>query len=282
MRILLAGGHSSLARVLRPVLGSFAEVMTAGPSGCDVELDLSWPAAQFCLPQRIDVVVNMAAHFGGSDFEAILAAENINALGGLKLSHAALKAGAGHFVNISSTSAYLDSRSEYYGVYALSKRHADELIQLFCAKENLPCTILRPSQLYGELDDFRKHQPFLYSALDKAMRNEDIVVYGNRDALRNYLHVEDFCRFISSVIGGCVEGVYSCTSPENTSLLSVASAVIKAARSGSKVVYDRAMKDIPDNIFPYDDTLYRKIGAYPAIGIEEGIGRLVASRLVKS
>lgn len=282
MKILLVGGHSSLAQELRPVLASFAEVLTAGRSGCDVELDLSWPTEKIFLPQGIDVVVNTAAHFGGSDLDAILAAENVNALGGLKLCHATLEAGARHFVNISSTSAYLDSTSEYYGVYALSKRHADEVIELFCTKANLLCTILRPSQLYGEPDSFRKHQPFLYNALDKALRNEDIIIYGSRDALRNYLHAEDFCRVIASVIGRGVEGMYSCTSSEDVSLVNVANALIKAAGSESKVIFNEAMIDIPDNVFPYDDTLYQKIDTYPLIEIVEGISRLVETRLVRS
>jgi nucleoside-diphosphate-sugar epimerase len=282
MKILLVGGHSSLAQVLRPVLASHAEVLTAGRRGCDVELDLSAPCEQLCLPQGIDVVVNTAAHFGGNDFDAILNAEHVNALGGLKLCHAARESGVKHFVNISSINAYLDNNSAYYGIYALSKRHSDELIQLYCAKANLPCTLLRPSQLYGELDSFRRNQPFIYNALDKALRNEDIVVYGNRDALRNYLHVDDFCRIIASVVSSGIEGLYACTSPVDSSLLTMVNAVIKAASSTSKVLFNRAMNDISDNVFPYDDTLYRKIGIYPEIGIEDGIGRLVASRRVAS
>ena len=50
MKILLVGGQSALAQVLRPVLDSFAEVLTAGRSGCDVELDLTWSADRFKLP----------------------------------------------------------------------------------------------------------------------------------------------------------------------------------------------------------------------------------------
>jgi len=281
MKILLAGANSSLAQVLIPVLASFAQVLTAGRRGCDVELDLSRSSEQVCLPQGIDVVINTAAHFGGNDFDAILAAETVNALGALKLCSAARKAGARHFVNISSTSAYLDSGSTYYGIYALSKRHADEVVQLYCSQETLPCAILRPSQLYG-VDNFRKHQPFLYNAVDRAMCNEDIVIYGSRNSLRNYLYAEDFCKVIATVICERIEGVYSCTSPANTSFLDVCNAAIKAADSHSRVVFNGAMKDIPDNIFPYDDTLYRKIGVFPSIGMEEGISRLVSERLVKS
>ena len=282
MRILIVGGNSSLAQVLRPVLSSFSEVLTAGRRGCDLELDLTWSAGRFRIPTGIDVVVNTAAHFGGNDFDDFIAAETVNALGGVKLSHAAQEAGVRHFLSISSTSAYLDSNSEYYGVYALSKRHADEVVQLYCARGGLPCTVLRPSQLYGDLKNFKKHQPFLYTSLDKAMRNEDIVIYGRRDALRNYIHVDDFCRTIAAVIQARIEGVYSCTSREDTSLVEVASRIITAAGARGKIVFNEAMKDIQDNVFPYDDTLYRRIGFSPVIGIKDGINRLVASRMAKS
>jgi nucleoside-diphosphate-sugar epimerase len=281
MKILLAGGRSSLACALRPILSSFSEVLTAGRDGCEIAMDLLWPAEQICLPQGIDVVVNTVAFFGGDNFNAMEEAEAVNTLGALKLCQAARKAGARHFVHISSTSAYLDEHSQYYGIYALSKRHADEVARLYCARVNLPCAILRPSQLYGA-EYFKKHQPFLYNAVDKALRGENIVIYGSRDALRNYLHAEDFCKIIRAVIEQGVEGIYSCTSAWDDSLLKLAQAAIRAAGSRSQVIFDSAFPDIPDNTFHYDDALYRKIGVYPAIRLEEGIIRLVAGRLSKT
>ena len=279
MKILLAGGHSSLAQVLHPVLAAFAEVLTAGRSGCDVELDLAWPIEKFDIPTGVDVVVNTAAHFGGNTADVFLAAESVNTLGALKLCLAAQEAEVRHVVHISSTSACLDSRSAYYGIYALSKRQADEVVQLYCAAVGLACTVLRPSQLYGNQDAFRRHQPFLYGALDRVAHGEDVVIYGNRGALRNYLHAEDFSRMIAAVIRDRVEGVYQCTNPEDISLDAVAGSLIAASGSSSKVVFDRTKEDIPDNVFPYDDLLYRKTGVYPEIEIGVGVSRLVATRL---
>lgn len=282
MRILLVGGSSALALVLKPVLAALGDVVTAGRRGCDMEIDLSWPAERIRLPTRIDVVVNAAAHFGGGEFESILEAENVNALGGLKLCHAALKGGAKHIVVISSINACLEHASSYYGIYSLSKRHADELTQLYCAKVDLPCTVLRPSQLYGDPDVFRRHQPFLYNGVDKALGNENIVIYGSRNALRNYLHADDLCRIIAAVVQGRVEGSYPCTNRKDVGLADLADTIIRATRSASKVVFDTAMKDLADNVFPYDDTLYRKIEVSPEIDLEVGIRKLVASRLPKA
>lgn len=280
MKILLVGGHSSLGQVLRPVLATCAEVLTAGRGVCDVELDLAWPSERFEIPAGIDVVVNLAAHFGGSVFADMLEAEEVNVLGSLKLAHACSRAGVAHLVQISSTSVYLDSASKYYGIYALSKRQADEVVQLYCETEGLPYTILRPSQLYGDQLDFNKHQPFLYNALERVVRGEDVVIYGSRGALRNYIHAEDFCRLITAVVQQKVEGIYQCTSPSDIGLDAVAELLISASGLQSKVVFDKEKEDIPDNVFPYDDMLYRLTGVYPEIGFEVGVTRLVASRLV--
>ena len=45
-----------------------------------MELDLSWPADRFALPDGLDAVINLAAHFGGNDFNAMLAAETVKCL----------------------------------------------------------------------------------------------------------------------------------------------------------------------------------------------------------
>lgn len=282
MKILLVGASSALAEALSPVLSAFAEVVTAGRRGCDLSLDLAWPAEQLALPQGIDAVVNTAAHFGGSGYDGLSAAEHINAGGALRLCHAARIAGARHFVQISSINASLAPTSAYFGAYALSKRHGDELLELYCATEDLPLTILRPSQLYAAGDGFSKHQRFLYSTLDKVLRNEEVVIFGRRNALRNYLHADDLCRLVAAVVRGRITGTYPCTSRDDTGLFDLATLLASAARSTSVVRFDEGQADIPDNIFRYDDALYRLAGITPTIGIEEGVQGLVARRTGKA
>lgn len=281
MKILIVGGTSSLALALKPVLSEFAEVITAGRTGCDVYLDLSDPVEKMVLPKSIDVVINTAANFGGGDYENIYLAEKINVLGTLKLCQICLTAKVQHFIHISSTSAYLGTTSDYYGIYAVSKRQSDEVAQLFCSSFKLPCTILRPSQLYGNEDTFRKHQPFLYTAIDNAEKNKDITIYGNNDALRNYIHIDDFTKLISLVIENRVEGLYSCTNYIDVSLSKIANYAIAAFSSASRLIYLKDMGNIQDNIFPYSDSLYNKVNYFPLIFIKEGVKRIAAYRLSK-
>lgn len=278
MKILIVGGNSSLAQVLRPALASFAEVITAGRSGCDIGLDLSWPDNQFRLPSGLDAVIQVAAHFGGRDYDGMLAAEQVNVLGGLKLCHACLRAGVDHMVQISSIFATLPEGSPFYGGYALSKRHAEELTRLYCSSFGLHLTILRPAQIYGEGEAFRKHQPFFYSILDKAQNNEDIVFYGKNDAQRNLIHVADVAEIISRVLQQRVHGQFACLSLNNVRYSEIAVAAIAAFDSASGIRFLPDKPDIPDNVFPPDDTLYRLLGYCPQISLTQGVAREAARR----
>ena len=242
-------------------------------------LDLSALGSDFRLPEGIDVVINVAAHFGGTDADSIIEAAEVNVLGTLKLCRACVLASVQHFISISSTSAFLDETSDYFGIYALSKRQSEEAVQLFCSSLRMPCTILRPSQLYGNDEGFRRHQPFLYAALDRAQKNEDILIYGSQNALRNYLHVDDFCRVMSQVVINRIGGLYVCTSPVDVSFSRVAYSAIKAFRSSSKIVFVKEMKPISDNVFPYDESLYSKTGCFPQMSLDDGLKQIAAHRL---
>lgn len=278
MKILLVGGHSLLAQALHPVLSQFSEVLTAGRSECDLELDLSWPAARFSLPAELDVVINLAAHFGGTDFGSMLTAEEVNTLGTLKLAHACSKAGVKHLIQVSSIFAGLSIYSPFFDCYALSKRHAEEVVTLYCHRTSLPLTILRPAQIYGEGEGFRGHHPFLYSLMDRAQRGEDIVLYGRNDALRNFIHIDDVAEVLACLVRQKIEGCYVCASLSNISYSEIAATAIAVFDSSSKIYFDHSLPDVPDNAFAADTALYQQIGYFPRISLAKGLAREAARR----
>lgn len=278
MRILIVGGRSSLAHALIPVLREFAEVVTAGRGGCDVQLDLMDPPEKMQIPERIDVVINAAAAFGGKSFEQIFEAENVNALGVLKLCQSCSKGKIKQLILISSIFACLDEKSAAYSIYSLSKRHSEELASLYSATVRLPITILRPSQLYGVGHAYRRHQPFLYNIIDKAANDQDIVIYGSNDAQRNYIHVEDVANIVALVVKRGILGTYACMNGENVRYSDVGAAAIKAFGSKSAVRFLRQYPDIPDNVCQPDDSLFRVLGYYPQISIALGMQKEAAYR----
>jgi nucleoside-diphosphate-sugar epimerase len=278
MKILIVGGSSSLAQILRPVLSSFAEVLTAGRSGCDVTLDLSWEDDKLCLPEGLDAVVNLAAHFGGKDFAGALAAEQVNVLGLLKLCHAAQRAGVSHLVQVSTIFAGLREDSPFFSSYALSKRHGEDVARLYCSSVNLPLAILRPSQIYGVGVRFRKHQPFLYNIIDKAEKNEEVVFYGSNDAQRNLIHAEDVAEVIAQVVRLRLQGLHACHSMTNVRYSEIAAAAVNAFDSSSQVCFAADKPNILDNAFEPDSRLYRQIEFFPRVTLELGMKKEASYR----
>ncbi len=219
MKILIIGGTSSVADALKTFFCGSAEIITAGRKNCDITLNLIDPLQEITFPDDLDVVIHTATHFGGKTAKDILDAECVNVLGTLKLCQAAVRANAKHFILISSIFASLKENSESYSIYALSKKHAEEIARFHFSRNSLPLTVLRPSQLYGNEDRFSVHQPFIYTMIDKAEKGEDIMLYGSNDALRNFIHIEDLTNIIAKVIESKVEGTYSCMNTERFDLL---------------------------------------------------------------
>jgi nucleoside-diphosphate-sugar epimerase len=277
-RILLIGGTSSLSTAVKEIFSEFAEIITAGRSNCDISLDLSDPAQLIKLPENIDVVIHTAAHFGGKTDTQILDAININVLGTLKLCQASVQAGAKHFIYISSIFSSLNETSRNFNIYSLSKKQAEELAHFYCSIHFLPLTILRPTQLYGSEESFRKHQPFFYMMIDKAERGEDIELYGSNDPYRNYLHIEDFAKVVVEVAKNKIQGIYSCANAKNITYSQIAKAAFDAFKSNGTVRFIKDKPNIPDNIFEFDNSLYEKVGFYPRISIEEGLKRIAQKR----
>lgn len=278
MKVLIVGGTSALAQILKPALSTFADVTTAGRSNCDITLDIGTSADRIELPKGFDVVVNAAASFGVKTFEDMLKTENVNVLGVLKLCEACATAEVKQLVQVSSIFAGLERGSRFYNLYAASKRHSDEVAQLYCDSVKLPLTIVRPSQFYGTGVAQRKHQPFLSVLIDKAANNEEIVFYGSNDAKRNFIHVEDVAHSIVLLIQRTIPGTFTCMSPRNVSYTEVANAAIAAFGSSSTIRFAKDQPDIPDNIFPLDDSLFRLLNWYPEIPITEGMKKEAAFR----
>jgi nucleoside-diphosphate-sugar epimerase len=112
--------------------------------------------------------------------------------------------------------------------------------------------------------------------LDKAKNNENVNLYGTNDPLRNYIYIDDLITIISKVVQLKVEGIYSCTNMLNVTYSQIAKAAFSAFKSKRMVNFDKDKPDIPNNVFEINDELYKRIGFYPQITIEEGINRIAA------
>jgi nucleoside-diphosphate-sugar epimerase len=276
--VLIVGQTSVVGRSIGRELESTHLVSYAGRAGGEVQLDLADPEDINEIAESFDVLVHCAADFGGSSYEEIKQAAQVNVIGALKICELARRAGVSRVVIVSSVSAHYQLGDPHFGIYSLSKRQGDEMAAYYCAKEGLPLTILRPSQIYDTESQCRQHQGLFYSIVDKAEIGEDITFYGSNNALRNLIHLDDFSEIVRLVIEREVDGIFDATAPSSTTLGELANIAYEVFGNGGKAHFNEVYPDVAD--LPHRDSseLYEIIGHWPSISLIEGIDQISCFR----
>lgn len=273
--LLVIGASSTVARAVLPQLAATHKVITAGRRDCDVYCDVT---KNVSIPKGVDAIINFAAAFKDETDEDFERAVQTNVLGTLRICEAAHTAGIKHVVHISSIFALLKKGEPNFKLYSLTKRQGDELAEFYAEKNDLPLTILRPSRIYGDTNEFAKGQPIIYQLIGQAANGEDIVLYGKNDSRRNYIHVADLAEIIERVIDSTVTGTYACIQSENISFTKIAHSAQEIFGKGGSITFDKEKPDVPDDKLFDDMSLYPKINFAPVIGMAEGIRRIKEKR----
>ncbi|MDH5765821.1 MAG: NAD(P)-dependent oxidoreductase [Gammaproteobacteria bacterium] len=272
--VLIVGSTSAVGRSVGRLLEKSHKVFFAGRRDADYYLDMGSVDVELPANLHFDVVIHAIADFGGHEEEDYCRAELVNAIGTLNICRLARKLGAGQIVIISSSFANYLPGDPYYNIYSLSKRHADELAQLYCGNHGLPLTILRPTQLYDAESRLKRHQGLFYLIIDKAQNGDEIVFYGSNDALRNYIYLDDFSEVIVRCIQKGITGVFNCPSPRSVKLTEVADTAYKVFNHRGSVRFLADKPDIVDLSAVPGSDLYQKIGYEPSTSLSDGIHQI--------
>lgn len=274
MSILIIGAGSVIGKAMAARLSDEKEVSFAGRRDADIPFDLTEWRTLPDIHQAFETVVHVAADFGGESDHDWARAEAVNAVGTLSACALARRAQAKHVVLMSSLSATYRPGDPYYGVYALSKRHGEEIAQSYCAAHGLALTILRPSQIYDDQGLCRPHQSLFYMMADRAQADEEIALYGSHDARRNYLHIDDLSELAWRIIQQRCTGVFTCAHPQSVTLSEMAKAAFSAfgrTREARFLPEKPALPDLPEIS---DYAVYDRVGYHPRINIWEGYRRI--------
>lgn len=277
--IAIIGGRSVMAQYLVPVLRDHGHtVTTMGRVGCDVALDLSQDISAFHMPDGVNTVIHLAAAFGGPHEADVMRTIDVNINGALKSCMVARAAKAEHFIYISTIYTLLPDTHPYATIYGATKREAENKLNEYCRESGMALTVLRPSQIYDSRGLSRRHQGMPYFMADCAEAGQVIPIYGEHDARRNYIHIDDVVVSISAVAERDIDGTFSCTFPSDVSLSSMAAAAEKAFGSSAGHIFQTDRPSIPDAIFAFDGSLYQKTGHVPNVDMDEGMRRIAVAR----
>jgi dTDP-glucose 4,6-dehydratase len=217
VRSAVSGGYPALADAEIVVLDllTYAGTLTNLTSVLDsprirvVEGDIRDSGLVGDLMSDVDVVVHFAAEShvdrsiaGSADFIST------NVGGTQVLLQAALEAGVGKFVHVSTDEVYGSiehgSWPEAHPLgpnspYSASKAGADLLVQAYHRTHGLPVCITRCSNNYGPHQFPEKLVPLFVTNLLDGL---SVPLYGDGLNVRDWLHVDDHCRGIQLVLEG--------------------------------------------------------------------------------
>ncbi|WP_426448814.1 dTDP-glucose 4,6-dehydratase [Paenibacillus sp. S-38] len=158
--------------------------------------------------EKIDTIVHFAAESHVD--QSILDPQRFvrtNVLGTQNLLEAARRSGVRKFVHISTDEVYgtLGSTGKFTedtplapnSPYSASKAGSDLLVRAYCETYGFPAVITRCSNNYGP---YQFPEKLIPTIITRALRGEDIPVYGDGLYVRDWLHVEDHCSGIERVL----------------------------------------------------------------------------------
>jgi dTDP-glucose 4,6-dehydratase len=199
------------------------------------------------------------------------------------LLEAALKHRVTRFVHISTDEVYgsipdgrfarESDRFEPGSPYAASKAAADLLCLSFCKTHRLPLMITRASNNYGPYQFPEKVIPFF---ITEALAGQHLPLYGRGANVRNWLHVEDNCRAVLTILDKGAPGeIYNVGGEnylDNLSLTKQILTIMGLPESRIKFVEDRPGHDLR---YAVDSSKIRALGWSPKIAFADGLRRTV-------
>ncbi len=159
--------------------------------------------------------------------------------------------------------------------YAASKAAADRFCHAYYKSFDSNVTIIRPFNIFGERQKSGLFGALIPILVAKAMRGEDITVFGDGNATRDYSYISDTVNAYSIVLDNeqKLRGkVINFASGENTAVKDIAQYIAK--KFNVKVVHGPAR---PGEVmrFPADISFAKSLGYAPKVSVWEGIDRYI-------
>lgn len=210
----------------------------------------------------VDVVMNLAAHVGGIEYnrthQATMLRDNSNIA--LSMIEAARKANVERFLVVSSACVYphdaIVPTPETEGTrgepeptnsgYGWAKRYAELLGELYAKEYGMKVGIVRPYNAYGPRDHFSPESSHVIPALiTRVMNGENpVVVWGSGKQTRAFLYVEDFADgLIQAIEKYPVPDPVNIGTDEEISIGDLVKMIIQISGKKSEVQFDTTKPD---------------------------------------
>jgi len=300
MKILITGGGgfqgSHLAEFLLSqghqisVLNTFSERSISNLSKIKDKINLIWGSItdKELIEKTVrghDVVFHLAAHINVDEsLKDPVVFFYVNILGTYNVLEAVRKNNS-RLIYTSTCEVYgdghelkegelLDEQTELRpnSPYAASKASADRICYSYYKSFGLDVTIVRPFNIFGERQKSGQFGALIPILTARALRGEDLTVFGTGEATRDYSHVSDTIQGYNLVLNNPnLKGkVINFASGEKTRIIDIANYI--ADKFGVKVTH-AAPRPGEVTRFPADISFARSLGYKSDVTIWQGLDR---------
>lgn len=283
-RVLLVGSQSTLGRILlcRLATEKTVSVITSSRTQGDVPIELEGSItleSQLKVLGTCETVIMTAADFGGPSLDDFVRAHRVNSLSVARLLLAASEGALRHLILISTVTAAYSPTSPLYSVYGLSKRRGEDLADVLCSSLNLKLSILRVSQIYDSVGNCEKHQAAIYRILRDVQSGRGLTIFGSRDPVRNYIHIDDVVDLIVRILTEETAGKWECANPKSTSLVQIANCASKHLGIELPIEFDHSRPDLADVEVGAWPNAFECLGFAPPRDICVGIREMLMAQM---
>jgi dTDP-glucose 4,6-dehydratase len=162
------------------------------------------------------------------------------------------------------------------GVYDEAKRYAEALTMAYHRQQGVDTCIARIFNTYGprmRRHDGRAIPTFLRQALD----GSPLTVFGDGSQTRSFCYVDDTVEGLFKLAMSDYHLPVNVGNPAEMTLLELAETIIAVTGTSSKVVFEGLPTDDPKVRRPDIARAREVLGWEPAVGLEDGLRRTVAS-----
>jgi nucleoside-diphosphate-sugar epimerase len=156
-------------------------------------------------------------------------------------------------------------------VYGHTKACFKTISKMLCEQSGLQWTWIRPCYIYGSGDVPTRFVP---SVLSKLQANEHVLLDSCTSTV-DYLHVDDFCSGVDTILGSSVDGVFNVCSGHEYPIRDVITLMQSLTASKSVVTFDETRDRVgPSKYTCGDPGRLVALGWSPLITLDAGLTRI--------
>ncbi|MFC5711441.1 dTDP-glucose 4,6-dehydratase [Thalassorhabdus alkalitolerans] len=158
--------------------------------------------------------------------------------------------------------------------YSASKASGDMIVRAYHETYGVPVNISRCSNNYGPHQFPEKLIPLI---INNALKDKDVPVYGDGKQVRDWLHVEDHCSAIDTILHNGISGeVYNIGGNNEKENIEIVNLILKSLNKSERLVTYVQDRLGHDRRYAIDNTkITRELRWMPAYTFEEGIKQTI-------